>query len=251
MFEHIERMQAGAPWGRLLDAGTGTRSLDWIRGLSTIGWTAVTASPEHAEQLRASVCLRPEDAVIAGNWSDPALLRDETFDTVVAEHVLGAIDTHAPYFRARFLERLRDHVAGRLYLTGIAPHGLASAPEARLVDEVFDVRDVIFLLCRWRPYREVPLDWVTHALGQSGYRVEQAIQTPRRAEGSWVSHQIDGCLQGLAHLDDDALAEALRARLERLRTQVLTHIERHGPIPWTHDWCVWAQPEHRQVQEVR
>ncbi|MEM6926605.1 MAG: hypothetical protein AAF602_06740, partial [Myxococcota bacterium] len=63
-----------------------------------------------------------------------------------------------------------------------------------------------------------------------------------RADEGWVRHQVDGCRRGLSEIDDPAVAEALSARLERLCTEALEHIERLGPIAWTEEWCVCAEP---------
>ncbi|MEO0603772.1 MAG: class I SAM-dependent methyltransferase, partial [Myxococcota bacterium] len=193
MFDTIERMQADVPWGRVLDAGTGVRSLRWLRGLDTTGITAVTASGRLAAELRDGVDLRPPDAVVVGNWADPRLLHEERFDTVIADYVVGAIEIHAPYFQARFLERLRTHVTGRLYLTGIAPHGRSVEPGAARIAAILDLRDVAFVLLGARPYREYPLHWVRHALHRAGFRVDQTEVTQVRADEGWVRHQVDGC----------------------------------------------------------
>ena len=86
LFKHIELIQGNKPWGRLLDAGTGTASLRWITSLDTLSWTAITADPQRARKVENefSDSRREGDRVIAGNWSDPLLLQGEVFDVVLA-----------------------------------------------------------------------------------------------------------------------------------------------------------------------
>ena len=48
LFQEIETLQGERPWGRMLDAGTGTHSIGWIGTLPTEQWTAVTGADAHA-----------------------------------------------------------------------------------------------------------------------------------------------------------------------------------------------------------
>ena len=76
IFNFIEKLQGSAPWGTLLDAGTGPYSLDWIAGLATTSWTAVSGDPAAARRLEKKLAsrLRPVDRVVSGNWQDPLFL---------------------------------------------------------------------------------------------------------------------------------------------------------------------------------
>ena len=98
LFGFIERLQGSTEWGRFLDAGTGRHSLQWVSGLKTRSWTAVTGDPLRAQSLtrKFSRVMRPADQVVAGNWQDAAFLHGERYDVVLADYLLGAIDGFAP-----------------------------------------------------------------------------------------------------------------------------------------------------------
>jgi hypothetical protein len=100
LFSYIETLQGGTPWGKV---GTGWSSLGWLTGLTTERLTAVTACSRRAEALRSryQIVLRPQDAVVVGNWVDTDLLRGEVFDVVLADYLVGAVDRFAPYFQGR------------------------------------------------------------------------------------------------------------------------------------------------------
>ena len=55
LFKHIELLQGKKPWGRLLDAGTGSASLRWITSLDTLSWTAITAELKSLGRVRSGL----------------------------------------------------------------------------------------------------------------------------------------------------------------------------------------------------
>ncbi len=121
LFQYVAERHGGAPWGRVLDAGTGTHSLDWVASLPTESWAAVTGDPREGDRLRRRATLRPDDRVLVGNWTDPAFLAGEVFDVVLADYLLGAVEGFAPYFQAELFERLRPHVGRDLYVVCLEP----------------------------------------------------------------------------------------------------------------------------------
>src|SRR6218665_2483152 len=140
IFREIEALHDGRPWGRFLDAGTGTHSINWVGSLATEQWTAVSGAEGHAIQVRDAIAARrrPGDRILVGNWEDPRLLAGETYDTVLADYLLGAIDGFAPYFQHRLFARLRPLVGKRLYIVGLEPYVVAEpdAAEGRLIWEI-------------------------------------------------------------------------------------------------------------------
>src|SRR3982751_1667463 len=94
LFAEIVRLQGNTPWGSVLDAGTGRHSLSFVKSLPTSRWTAVTARPAPALETE-----RAQDRIVVGNWTDTALLDGESFDTVLVDYVVGALDGFAPYFQ--------------------------------------------------------------------------------------------------------------------------------------------------------
>ena len=94
----------------------------------------------------------PEARIVEGQWTDPLLLAGETFDEVLLDYVIGAVDGHAPYFQFGLLERIRPHVRRRLYVVGLEP----PPRDGSELDEVCRVRDAAILLAGHRTYREYP-----------------------------------------------------------------------------------------------
>ncbi len=159
----------------MLDAGAGVHSLSWICGLPTDRWTAVTASPEHLQQINraTAVWTRPQDRLVLGDWADPGLLQGEVHDTVLADYLLGAVEGFAPFFQDQLFARLRGLVGRRLYVVGLEPYVLDEPedPAGRLIWEIGRLRDACLLLAGETPYREYPAAWTTMALERAGFRV--------------------------------------------------------------------------------
>lgn len=222
LFTHIETLQGERPWGRFLDAGTGVNSALWSLGLDTDSWTGVTGAAGHARQVRD----RAGDAIEASgrtllvdNWMNPALLKDQVFDTVLADYLLGAVEGFAPYFQRDLFRRLAPHVGGVLYVVGLDPYvvGPAETEAARLVREIGRLRDVCLLLADETPYREYPAEWVQASLTDAGFILTDARRFPNRYREKWVHGQLDMGLRRLARLKDRQLASALAADAEKLR----------------------------------
>lgn len=246
LFRYIEELQADTPWGSLLDAGTGTNSIGWVASLATERWTAVTGAERHAIQVRDAIehARRPHDRIVLGNWADPALLRGERYDTVLADYLLGAVEGFAPYFQHRLFVRLRPLTGRRLYIIGLDPYVNQDidTPAGNLVREIGRFRDACLLLTGDRPYREYPAQWIIDHLEASGFRVIAARRFPIRYKQRFVNSQIDMCAPRLAKLADRSLAEALTARGEDLRARALDHIAREGGLRDGHDYVLAAEP---------
>lgn len=246
LFEEVEKLQDGEAWGSFLDAGTGTNSIGWISTLATDRWTAVSGAEAHAIQVRDAVgaTRRPRDRIVVGNWANPGLLAGESYDTVLADYLLGAIDGFAPYFQHRLFERLRPLVKRRLYVVGLEPYvtGAPETPPSRLVWEIGRFRDACLLLAGEQPYREYPAQWAVDHLEASGYRVIAAKRFANRYKQRFVNSQIDMCAPRLAKIADRALATSLAARGEMLRAEALAHIEREGSLRHGYDYILAAEP---------
>jgi hypothetical protein len=124
LFSGIEALHGDRPWGHLLDAGTGVKSLQWIQSLDTSAWTAVTASKAMRQSILNEVAPEPrsEDRLVVGNWTDPNLLSGEQFDTVLVDYLVGAIEGFSPYWQDRIFPRLLPHARGRVYVVGLEPY---------------------------------------------------------------------------------------------------------------------------------
>ena len=149
LFSTLQRFQGAAPWGSVLDAGTGDHSLRWLLSCNPRRLDASTGAAARQRSMAARFApeLRPQDRLIAGNWTDPLLLHGEVYDQVLADYLLGAIDGFAPYFQDRLFARLRPHVGQRLYVVGLAPYPEpGDDPGGQLIWEIARLRDAAILL---------------------------------------------------------------------------------------------------------
>jgi hypothetical protein len=246
IFAYIETVQGSAPYGRVLDAGTGARSLNWLRTVTTDSITAVTATPEMAAQARRAVvpALRPHDRLLVGNWTDPELLAGERFDTVLAENLLGAVDGFAPFFQTAMFARLRKLTARRLYLAGMQPYVITRPdhPAGALIWEIGRYRDACLILAGEQPYREYPLAWVLSQLRGSGFRTIAGSKIRTAYKANFVNEQIDLCRSHLARLADQGLARSLVAHGDALRSRALDYIHDHGALNHGFTYVIAADP---------
>ena len=246
LYSYIEALQGEAPYGRVLDAGTGPRSLRWLTTLDTDSCTAVTGAPAQAAKLQRVLgeWQRPQDRLLAGNWSDPDFLAGEEFDTVLADYLLGAIEAFAPYFQVALFERLRPLTARRLYLTGMEPY-VVRRPRSEagaLIWEIGRYRDACLILSGKQPYREYPLNWVLAQLRRSGFQPVAARKFPVGHKADFVNVHVDMCRPLLERLEDRTLGESLIAHGEALRGRALAYIESHGSLSHGFAHVVAADP---------
>lgn len=229
LFSWFERFHGERPWGDVLDAGTGEHSLGWLRSLPTRSLTAVTVESWRDPGLRAAA---PAARLIQGQWTDPGLLFGERFDTVLVDYVIGAIDGHAPYFQYDYLQRLRPHVAGRLYLVGMEP----PPRDGSVLDEVCRVRDACILLAGHRCYREYPRELVLRWLGDAGLEVYDSASFPNVLGARFVNGQLDVARRKLPLFADRDLAARMEHTIEDLRVRALAGV----PYRWGGDYVIAA-----------
>ena len=246
LFKHLENLQGDRPWGRFLDAGTGRQSINWLTTLDTVDWTAITASHRMADQVRDSVGdrIRRDDRILVGNWTNDSLLYGETFDTVLMDYLVGAIEGFSPYWQERVFERLRPHVAGRVYVIGVEPYVPFPAPTGAggVIRRIGCLRDACLLLAGERPYREFPMDWIVRQLGQAGFRVVDTRVFPITYRERFVNSQLDMCLKRLERIGSSALAEAMRAEVEALRGEALELAQKEDGLRHGADYVIAAEP---------
>ncbi|MDQ2638952.1 MAG: class I SAM-dependent methyltransferase [Actinomycetota bacterium] len=248
LFRYLEAIRGGHRWGRLLDAGTGAKSLEWIATLPTESWTAITASHRMADKIRDApgVRMRDQDRLLVGNWANDSLLTGETFDTVLVDYLIGAIEGFAPYWQGRLFDRFRPLVkdTGRLYIIGLEPY-VPYRPDTesgRVLWEIGRVRDACLLLAGERPYREYPADWVLRRLGEAGFRVLETRHFPIRFREHFVNSQLDMCLDRLTRFASEDLATSMRRYTEDLRARALALQERENGLRSGRDYVIAAEP---------
>jgi len=234
IFACIEAMQGDAPYGRVLDAGTGPRSIGWLTKLDTYSWTAVTGAKAMAAQVKQFLGdrQRPQDRLVVGNWNNPKLLAGEQFDTVLAENLLGSIEGFAPYFQTELFARLRALTAKRLYVVGMEPYVVdrPKDPAGVLIWEIGRYRDACLTLSGQRHYREFPLNWVLAQLQRSGFKPVGVRKVAIGFKSDFAKGQIDLCRPPLERMADKALGQALITHGEELKRRALAHIESNGSL---------------------
>eukprot|EP00937_MAST-01D_sp_MAST-1D-sp2_P004709 g4709.t1 len=246
--------ETGAPFGDILDAGTGDHSLQWLmrlhdQGASSV--TAITADPTSRARLERNV---------AGGAQ---------FNCVIADYLLGAIECFSPYRQAILFRRLRPMLApsasSRLYVVGLEPfyHATSGVPASayagdaavarrarNLLMSIVRLRDAAITLAGHTPHREYPLSWVRQALHDAGFEVKGT-----RSFGNVYGEQallrmlhtaelklpfISGENRGAQDAGDGALAAALRAQIGVLRERVRSFVSAHGAVSMGFDYVVEA-----------
>ncbi|MEP6344088.1 MAG: class I SAM-dependent methyltransferase [Maricaulaceae bacterium] len=247
LLRYIQELQGERPWGRFLDAGTGVQSIRWVADLKTERWTAVSASPPHAEQVRHAVqeVQRADDRIVVGNWVDPNLLKDESYDTVMADYLLGAVEGFSPFYQPYLFKRLRPLTRKTLYVKGLEPYVPTMRPDdraGRLLWEIGRFRDACALHGEAIPYREYPAGWVVDNLHMSGFKVRSVKHFDIGYKSRFVTAQIDIATSMLGALTDRDLADALKARGESLRTEALELIKSQGALRAGRNYVIEAEP---------
>lgn len=242
LLRHIELLQGDAPWGDVLDAGTGKRTLPWITGLPTTSWTAVTREPNVRAQLVDSIPWRKKDEFIVGDWTDPALLLGRAFDVVVADTLLPAIETTAPYFQGRLFERLRPHVRSRLYVVGLEPWPERGATTAEdVVLESVRLRDAALQLAGHRPYREFPMSWVARQLDKLGFVLVDAKHFSITHSARSIERVLAVVGEVAPRIPDAEAAQALTKYASRLGERARWMHEQHGGFKFGQHYVIAAR----------
>lgn len=246
LFRHIADRQGGEPWGSVLDAGTGPKSLSWISSLESESWTAVTAQPALVDRAETFLThpQRNNDRIVIGNWADPSLLEDEQFDTVVLDYFIGAIDAFAPFGQEALLQRLARRTRRNLYIIGLEPYvPVVAEDEAGLfVGDLGRLRDACMLLARSRPYREHPAAWVTDQLGGRGFTTLAVERFPVRRQSKFIANQLQICTDYVERLEDKELAKALKEKISRMRERGLALVEKHNGLAFGSEYVIHAAP---------
>jgi len=246
LYDEISRLRGDVPWGSVLDAGTGASSMQWLLGLDTTRWTAITGATAMAEKVQPILDgrQRGQDRLLVGNWMDPDLLAGEQYDTVLADYLLGAIDGFAPYWQDQLFTRLRPLVGRRLYIIGQEPY-VPYQPQdtaGRLINAIGRLRDACILVAGGRPYREYPQDWVMRQLQLAGFRTLEALRYPIRYRAQFINSQLDLASQYVQKLSDRVLAAALEGHIAQLRRHALLQAEQLNGLAHGHDYIIVAEP---------
>jgi len=195
-------------FGSVLDVGTGESSLRWIMGLNTSSWNAISASYSMIKSLNKyeNRMRRGIDSLILGDWMLPGSLTElenRTFDLVLVDYVLAAMEAFSPFYQDLLFKRLKPHVSNKIYVVGQEPYRVpydrGGSPPYNLditsdvVFQIFKLRDSCQLIGGSRFYREYPVEWVVRSLESSGYKVDDIQLFPINWGYQALLKQIQVC----------------------------------------------------------
>jgi hypothetical protein len=205
--EHQQLQVLNKPFGSLLDAGTGLHSLRWLASLAATtdpakgsavrntggitDFVAVTADASMRRTVQREAEALGIDSmgtVVEGNWFDddddrrsPLRFAPGSFDTILVDYLIGAMDGFSPYCQDRILPLLTTMLkpGGAMYVVGMEPipdstvrtakksnnynnedDNKEDDMDANIICRVRQVRDACILLAGHRCYREYPLSWL-------------------------------------------------------------------------------------------
>lgn len=302
IFGAIEDEQGSEPFGDVLDAGTGLHSLRWLATLSTPGkglksLTAVTADAgmhrtvtQEVDAVRPLIAPHPLICeVLIGNWfavSDhdnnnnnkitnllPWQLEGRSFDTILLDYLIGAMDGFSPYKQDQIIPLLTRFLkpGGRMYIVGLEPLPDPSTTNDRdggnIMCRVRQVRDACILLAGHRCYREYPLEWVERQIQQHGEQQDRSInhttslrhissrRFPILYRHATIVKQINVARSKLPLFPSKALAASMREVLDELEKESLTvtQSKSDGKIRLGFDYLVAVQksgPDETEHKEL-
>jgi len=249
LFDYIRKMQ-GNNWGSILDAGTGSHSLEWIIGLNSTKWTAITGDPKRQAAMEKLFegKIRPEDKVISGNWKDDDLLEGEVYDIVIADYLIGSLDGYAPYYQYQLIERLKPHVGKKLYIVGAEPFPdkVEDDEHGQLIVDIAKIRDSCILLAGQRPYREYPMDWVMKTLKRAGFHINGVGFFESTHGREFVEMQLNVAETKLKYFQNKDLAQSMQKHIDETRSKVR---KLKWGIRFGNDYVIAATPiqiKHRE-----
>lgn len=264
LFGYIEDNQAesGKSFGRFLDAGTGSHSLRWIASLienrksdpvlSIDDYTAITADETMRRNVleeSESLGIQDEGSILIGNWQDEGngmeLCNGETFDTILADYLIGAMDGFSPYYQDLILPRLSKHLnpGGRIYVVGLNPIPDKAKGDGDLFCRVTKVRDACILLAGHRCYREYPLDWILRQLENTGLEVIGSSRFPIMYSHTSIVRQLNVARSKLKLFPSKTLAEEMGETINALEHECKLAMQRskNGRIKLGFDYVVIAE----------
>ena len=264
LFGCIERSQkeTGDSFGRFLDAGTGIHSLRWmasligdnrISDLSIDDYTAITADETMRRNvLKEATSLGIEDngRIIIGNWQaegaeEDELCHGETFDTILADYLVGAMDGFSPYYQDLIFPRLSKHLkpGGRLYVVGLNPIPHKGDGDADIFSRVTLLRDACIKLAGHRCYREYPVEWIERHLENAGLKVVSSSKFPIMYSHAAIVRQLNVARSKLPLFPSKSLAKEMGEVINDLEAESKVIIDRspNGRLRVGFDYVVTAE----------
>ena len=262
LFRYIESLHQSSPTdlpslGSVLDAGTGSHSLRWLCSLEKQGcltnWTAVTADAGMLQSVKkelSKVHPSSEGGLVLGNWASSSdlvqappsthlahntgeILTGKTYDTILADYLLGAMDGFSPYYQDLLLPRLSSRLSpsGLLHVAGLSPiPDSLPSPSSNLICEIRRVRDACILLAGHRCYREYPSDWVVRQAAP-GLTVEAVKSFPILWSEETAMRQVNVGRSKLGLMSEEARG-GMEGEIGRLERRVREELGGGGGSRW-------------------
>lgn len=305
-------------FGKLLDAGTGVASLSWIvQHLSYTHCAAITAAnamrqmvisgvygmgadfpgtkiisstasdelSKSAGAADAGISYRPEANVeiLVGDWMNDAFyetrLKNQDFDTVLADYLIGAVDGFSPYTQDVVIDRMKESMrkpdfdaetgkqlapGGRYYHIALSPvedvtinRTLLQKAESSLsvtdfneserihirkyiISEIRRARDSCILLANERPYREFPVSWTERHLQKSGFKVLQSRIFPIRHDEVHVRKQLNVARTKMNKWPTVGIKDGMKEYLDSLDAQISKFFGSGQTVEFGSDYMVEA-----------
>lgn len=241
---------------------------------SVSSFTAVTAD----ETMRSNVRIEaakigiPEDIgeIVIGNWKPTStaeaqteeeeligesgnyLCRNETYDTILADYLIGAMDGFSPYYQDRIFDRLKQHLkpGGRIYVVGLQPIPDRVDGAANIFCRVTKLRDACILLAGHRCYREYPQDWVERHMIKSGLNVVGTSKHPILYTHKAIVRQLNVARSKLSYFPSQGLADQMRETIDALEKESRGATDKSptGRLKLGFDYIVCAElpPEEKE-----
>lgn len=235
-FGSIEEIQGDKPWGRVLDAGTGPRSMSWIGTLDADSVIAVTAAPDMKSVVLDQIELLNinKTEVVLGNWFGKEPLRyGEEFDTIICDYLIGAMDAFSPYMQGAMIRKLLGYLkpGGRLYVLGLQPIPTNARGPGNIISRMKRARDAAILLAGHRVYREYPVKYIESKVNDlPNIKHLDTLQFPNYYDHQRIREQLN---VGRVKLDIIAyetktpeLVEGLRKHFDALEAEALRVTQR-------------------------
>ncbi len=252
LFGCIEQTQIihNKPFGRFLDAGTGTHSLRWMASL-IIGnggddgninideehehilkidnYTAITADKQmQSNVIKEATTLGIEERgeVIIGNWQrkqeeEGGICYNEMYDTILADYLVGAMDGFSPYYQDQIFPRLIQHLkpGGLIHVVGLNPIPDKAPGDADIFCRVTKLRDACILLAGHRCYREYPIEWIERHLERAGLRLVKSSRFPILYSHAAIVRQLNVARSKLTLFPSKALAKEMGESIDALERE--------------------------------
>mmetsp|Transcript_11369 Transcript_11369/g.17237 ORF Transcript_11369/g.17237 Transcript_11369/m.17237 type:complete len:326 (-) Transcript_11369:104-1081(-) len=259
----------------LLDQSSGAIDHDEALRASVTSFTAVTADEEMRSNVRIEAAKLgiPENVghIVIGNWkqdmsvddaesaeevaaSTDYLCHNETYDTILADYLIGAMDGFSPYYQDQIFDRLKKHLkpGGRIYVVGLQPIPDRVEGAANIFCRVTKLRDACILLAGHRCYREYPQDWIERHMAKAGLKVVGTSTHPILYTHKAIVRQLNVARSKLSYFPSQGLADQMREAIDALEKESRDATDKSptGRLKLGFDYIVCGELSEEEGDEV-